>query len=310
MSDANLSNVEDPLQTAPPVEKRHFKGRAVPFVLLRMCIYVAIATGISFALQWVAAALSGGVRSFYSPRILAISEGALMAGALAAGLIMSQLEARPFGDYGLPLRFAFRKLFWQGALFGLIEISAVIGVIAALGSYHFGALAIHGAQVLRWATFWGACFVIVALYEEFMFRGYLQFTLTQATGFWPAALLLSVAFGYVHRGNPGESKLGLAGVMLVGLFWCFTLRRTGSLWFAVGMHAGFDFGETFLYSVPDSGMVFPGHLSNATLAGPVWLTGGSAGPEASWCDFIVLLLFFLVFHRLYPRPRFDQAHPH
>jgi hypothetical protein len=66
------------------------------------------------------------------------------------------------------------------------------------------------------------------------------------------------------------------------------------------MHASFDFGETFLYSVPDSGQVFQGHLSNATLAGPTWLTGGYTGPEASVCDFIVLLLFFYLFHRLYP----------
>jgi hypothetical protein len=67
------------------------------------------------------------------------------------------------------------------------------------------------------------------------------------------------------------------------------------------MHASFDFGETFLYSVPDSGVVFSGHLSNATLAGPWWLTGGSTGPEASVCDFIMLLVFFYVFHRLYRR---------
>jgi uncharacterized protein len=300
MSDPHVRNVEGPPQTIPPPEKQPFKRQGIPFVLLRICLYVALAMGITFALQWIAAALLGGVRSLYSPRILAISEGALMAGALGAGLIMSQLEARPFGDYGLPLRFAFGRFFWQGALFGLIEVSALIGIIAMLGSYHFGSLAIHGIQVLRWATFWGACFVVVALYEEFMFRGYLQFALTQPAGFWPAALLLSIAFGYVHRGNPGESKLGVAGVMLVGLFWCFTLRRTGNLWFAVGMHASFDFGETFLYSVPDSGMVFPGHLSNATLAGPGWLTGGSAGPEASLCDFVILLVFFFVFHRLYP----------
>jgi membrane protease YdiL (CAAX protease family) len=218
---------------------------------------------------------------------------------------MAKLEARPFGGYGLPGRLAFGKLFWQGALFGLIEISAVIAVIAMLGSYHFGGLAIHGVQLLRWAIFWAACFVMVALYEEFTFRGYLQFTMTQVIRFWPAAVLLSLAFGFVHRGNPGESKWGLAGVVLVGLFWCLTLRRTGNLWFAVGMHASFDFGETFLYSVPDSGMVFPGHLSNATLAGPAWLTGGSAGPEASVCDFVILLAFFCVFHRLYP-PRTYQ----
>lgn len=300
MNDAHLSNVEGSPPTIPRRKNRFFKGQAIPFVLLRICIYIALAAGISFALQWIAAGLSGGERSIYSPKVLAMSEAALMVGALAAGLVMSQLEGRPFGDYGLPVRSAFGKLFWQGALFGLIEISAVIGVIAALGSYHFGSLAIHGVQLLRWAAFWGMGFVIVALYEEFMFRGYLQFALTQAAGFWPAALLLSIGFGLVHRGNPGESKLGLAGVMLVGLFWCLTLRRTGSLWFAVGMHASFDFGETFLYSVPDSGIVFPGHLSNATLAGPAWLTGGSAGPEASLGDFVVLLLFFYVFHRLYP----------
>jgi membrane protease YdiL (CAAX protease family) len=94
--------------------------------------------------------------------------------------------------------------------------------------------------------------------------------------------------------------MGGAGVVLTGLFWCLALRRTGNLWFAVGMHASFDFGETFLYSVPDSGVVFPGHLSNATLAGPTWLTGGSAGPEASVCDFTMLLIFFYVFHRVYP----------
>jgi hypothetical protein len=66
------------------------------------------------------------------------------------------------------------------------------------------------------------------------------------------------------------------------------------------MHASFDFAETFLYSVPDSGMIFPGHLSNATLQGPAWLTGGTAGPEASVLDFLVLAVFFYVFHRLFP----------
>jgi membrane protease YdiL (CAAX protease family) len=306
-TDATLLNPEGPPQTSPPpAGHRIFQSQSLLFVLLRIFIYIALSTGITFALQWIMAALMPGERSLYSPKILTISEGSLLAGAFAAGVAMSQLEGRSFGDYGLPLQGAFGKLFWQGALFGLTEISAVIGAIAALGTYHFGSLAIHGTELLRWAAFWGAFFVLVGLYEEFAFRGYVQFTLAQAVRFWPAAVVLSIAFGLVHSTNPGENKLGLAGVMLTGLFWCLTLRRTGNLWFAVGMHASFDFGETFLYSVPDSGMVFPGHLSNATLAGPRWLTGGSAGPEASVCDFIMLLLFFYVFHRLYP-PRTQRS---
>ena len=301
MSDVGLLNPESsPRTNPPPAEHGVFQSQSLLFVLLRVGIYIALAEGITSALQWIMVTLSAGERSLYSPRILTISEGSLLAGVFAAGVAMSLLEGRSFGDYGLPLRGAFGKLFWQGALFGLAEISAVIGVIATFGSYHFGDLAIHGANLLRWAAFWGAFFVLVGLYEEFAFRGYVQFTLAQAVSFWPAAVLLSAAFGFVHRTNQGESKMGLAGIVLTGLFWCLTLRRTGNLWFAVGMHASFDFGETFLYSVPDSGYIFPGHLSNATLAGPAWLTGGSAGPEASVCDFIMLLIFFYVFQRLYP----------
>jgi membrane protease YdiL (CAAX protease family) len=301
MTDATFLNSEGSPQTSPPpAEKGVFQSQSLLFVFLRICIYVALATGISFALQWIMATLLTGERSLYSPKSLLIAEGSSFASLFAAGVAMSRLEGRSFGDYGLPARGAFGKLFWQGALFGLAEISAVIGAIATLGSYHFGTLAIHGADLLRWAAFWGVFFVLVGLYEEFAFRGYVQFTLAQAIRFWPAAVLLSIAFGLVHITNPGESGLGVAGVMLTGFLWCFTLRRTGNLWFAVGMHASFDFGETFLYSVPDSGVVFPGHLSNATLAGPGWLTGGSTGPEASLCDFIVLLVLFYVFHRLYP----------
>ena len=301
MSDVSSLSPEGPPQLSPPpAERGVFHTHSLLFVLLRIGMYFALAEGVSYALQWIMVALSPGEISIYSPKILTISEGSSLAGAFAAGIAMSQLEGRTFGDYGLPLRGAFGKLFWQGALFGLAEISAVIGVIATFGYYHFGGLAIHGVDLFRWAAFWGAFFVLVGLYEEFAFRGYVQFTLAQAVGFWPAAVLLSAAFGFVHRSNPGESKMGLAGVVLTGLLWCFSLRRTGNLWFAVGMHASFDFGETFLYSVPDSGVVFRGHLSNATLAGPAWLTGGSAGPEGSVCDFAMLLISFYVFHRLYP----------
>jgi membrane protease YdiL (CAAX protease family) len=226
-----------------------------------------------------------------------------LAGFLAAFLaawIMSRLEQRPMGIYGLPARGAFGKQFWLGCLFGLGEIVMLIGLIAAFGGYSLGSLTGHGVEIAKWALFWGVFFVVVALFEEFFFRGYSLYTLADGIGFWPAAVLLAVSFGLVHKTNPGENWVGVAGVVLVGLFWSFTLKRTGSLWFALGMHASFDFGETFLFSVPDSGMIFPGHLSNAALRGPNWLTGGTPGPEASVIDFLILTVFFFVFDRFYP----------
>jgi membrane protease YdiL (CAAX protease family) len=303
MTDSPLTNTEEStgaVVSSVPAEQSFFRSPALPFGFVRVCLYLILWEAITNALPWVARFFLHGTLSPYDPQLLMVGESVALIGAFSSAWVMSRLEGRAFGAYGLPLRGAFGKFFSQGALFGLTEISVVVGAMAALGSYHFGAIAIHGAQLLHWAIFWTIFFILVGLYEEFAFRGYVQFTLAQGLSFWPVAVLLSIVFGLVHAKNPGETWVGIAGIVLTGLFWCFTLRRTGSLWFAVGMHATFDFGETFLYSVPDSGVIFPGHLSNATLAGPTWLTGGTAGPEASLFDFLVLLLFFYGFHRLYP----------
>ena len=315
MTDPPLTNMETPSPPAIPgalPEQRFFRSPALPFVFVRVCLYLLAGYAITHALYWGAQFLLGRGLSSYNPQVLMTGEVINLVGVFSAAWLMSRLERRDFGSYGLPLRGAFGKLFWQGALFGLTEVSAVIGSMAALGFYHFGAVVVHGNEFLRWAIFWSAFFLVVGFYEEFAFRGYVQFTLAQGMRFWPAAILLSILFGLVHTGsgNYGETWVGIAGIVLTGLFWSFTLRRTGNLWFAVGMHAAFDFGETFLYSVPDSGVMFPGHLSSATLAGPTWLTGGTAGPEASVFDFLILLLFFYVVHRLYPPIAESKSPPH
>jgi uncharacterized protein len=266
----------------------------------RLLLYVFFVATLGFSALILISQLVVPERGGFSLMNQFLQDSSGFVAALAAALIMAQIEKRPVGIYGLPVKNAFKSLFWQGYLFGLIEISVVIGLMALCGGYSFGPSALHGMEIVRWGFSWAVCFLFVAFYEEFLFRGYTQFTLSEGIGFWPAAAVLSILFGLAHHSNSGENSIGLAGVMLVGLFWSFTLRRTGNLWFAVGMHAGFDFGETFVFSVPDSGMVFSGHLSNAVLHGPAWLTGGTPGPEASVFDFAILIAFFFIFHRLHP----------
>jgi hypothetical protein len=60
-----------------------------------------------------------------------------------------------------------------------------------------------------------------------------------------------------------------------------------------------DWGESFLYSVPDSGGVAPGHLLHSSLQGPRWLTGGSVGPEGSVFLFVLLAVMWVAFDRVY-----------
>jgi membrane protease YdiL (CAAX protease family) len=266
----------------------------------RLLIYLALVAAIGFSTGQLLSHVVPPQHGRISPGLLLLQESLFFGVVFGAALIMARLESRPAGVYGLPPLGAFGKLFWQGWLLGLCEVTALVGLIAVFGGYSFGGLAVHGGALLRWALLWAVFFVAVGLFEEFLFRGYTQFTLADGIGFWPAALLLSGGFGAIHLKNPGEGWVGAASVVVVGLFFALTLRRTGNLWFAVGLHASFDFGETFLYSVPNSGIVFEGHLSNATLHGAKWLTGGSVGPEGSVFSFLTMGLLCLVVHLAFP----------
>jgi membrane protease YdiL (CAAX protease family) len=159
-------------------------------------------------------------------------------------------------------------------------------------------------RVDKFAVFCGGFFLVVGFFEEFLLRGYSQFTLATGMGFWPAAGLLSVIFAVMHTGNPGETFIGLVAVAAIGLFFCLTLRRTGNLWFAVGFHASFDWGESYLYSVPDSGTTVTGHLLNSSFHGSRWITGGTVGPEGSVLVYVVIALLWVAFDRVYPEVKY------
>lgn len=266
----------------------------------RLVIYICILAALWVASMVLAAQFLRPARDSFSPWILLARESVSFGVAFGAARLMAGLEGRSVSSYGLPFRGAFGKLFWLGCLIGLCEISLLMAGIAAFGGYSFGQIALHGTGLWNLAVAWALVFVVVGLFEEFLFRGYTQYTLSEGIGYWPAAMVLSASFGMVHLQNSGEGWIGVAGVFTVGLVFCFALKRTGNLWFCVGLHAAFDFGETFLFSVPNSGIVFEGHLSNATLHGPLWLTGGTAGPEGTVFSFLTMGLVALVVHFLFP----------
>ena len=249
-----------------------------------------------------------GAQAFTASFVL-IQEGILVIALFVAALVMSKIEQRPMAQYGLPASEAFRGRFWVGAVWGILAITATMLLIAALHGFSFGSVALSGRALVGYALAWAIAFLLTGFSEEFLFRGYSQFTLGGGMGFWPAAIFLSLLFGAGHLQNPGEAWPGALAAAYIGFFFCFTLRRTGNIWFAVGLHAAWDYGETFVYGVPDSGFAAPGHLLSSSFHGPRWLTGGKVGPEASVACFVVISLMFLVFHFVYPAKRKTLAAP-
>lgn len=112
------------------------------------------------------------------------------------------------------------------------------GAASVLASLVF--LSVMGMGQLTWVGFDGwkiAGNVFSNFYEEVIYRGFLLAGLTVLVGFWPAAILTSVAFGFSHDQYPLALQCLIMGVSVM---WCWLVRRTRSLWAAWGAHMVVD----------------------------------------------------------------------
>src|ERR1700678_2663430 len=188
--------------------------------------------------------------------------------------MVARMEKRPLAAYGMPPDKAFGARFWEGCVWGFAMLSAVLLVIRLTGHFQIDSVALSGGAIFKYALGWALVFYAVAIGEEFIFRGYLLFVYTRGVRFWYSSLILSCLFGAAHLGNPHENVLGIVQVVVVGMIFCLTIRRTGTLWLAVGFHAAWDWAQTFFYGTADSGLLGVGRFLNSSVRGPGWLTGG------------------------------------
>jgi hypothetical protein len=228
---------------------------------------------------------STAVHFFYGkkldPAIAALVGTPILAiAALVATFVMARLTRQPFLRFGLGGRHGLRNLL-LGIASGIALLAILLQAMQAMGGLSFGPVAEDGAALLRWGSIYGTLFVVVALSEELIFRGFALVSLSRAVSFWPAAVILSLLFGGLHLGNGGEDIAGALAAALFGLVMAITFKWTGSLWLAIGVHAGWDYAESFIFGVPDSGQTLAGRAMHPSFHGPLWLTGGSVGPEGS-----------------------------
>jgi membrane protease YdiL (CAAX protease family) len=242
-------------------------------------------------LERVASALD--VRGL-SPGTVVFFETINLATALLLTWIFARYEHRRVDSYGLPMREAFAARYWEGFGVGVVNAGAVALGMIALGGMTIHGLSLHGWEIPRAALAWlGAC-VLVGVAEELLFRGYLLQTLWKSLGFWPAAILISAWFAADHYFfKQGENVWDVITLVTVGLWACYSVLRTGTLWLAVGYHASFDYMQLFVIGTRNGSVAPVDHLLNASFQGPAWVTGGVLGTEASLLMYPSLALLFL-----------------
>lgn len=187
-----------------------------------------------------------------------------------------------------------RELAWSGAggellrgiAFGFVLFSAVTGGVALLGGFSIAGVRGIGNlwEMLAVAIFSG-------FYEEVIFRGVFMRHLESLAGTLAAIAVTSAFFGLAHMANPNSSLFAAFAIaveagILLGAAYLVTRR----LWLAIGLHAGWNFTQGWVYSIPVSGTGEPEGLLVTVRDGPEWLTGGAFGLEASAVALVVATL--------------------
>lgn len=235
----------------------------------------------------------------FRPTLILLVEAVTAFAALAATLVVMAVGRRSLRELGFGVRSGGRLLL-GGSILGTAAPMLLIAAIVAFGGFTFGSVAMPGTQAAAYALAWLAAMFALGFAEELTFRGPGFALLGQSIGQWPAALALSALFVLAHTDKPHENAADLTSVGLLGLFMAFSVIRTGSIWFAVGFHALFDYVALYVLGAPNTankaGQPIATRLLTGGYHGPAWLTGGVLGIEASWLIFPIIALLFLGFH--------------
>jgi hypothetical protein len=306
----------------PPTLRRVFVGKDGLRAGWSLLIFIAIMAVLMVSAHFIALKVHPvNPKSAKTPSEITLTFGLVNEAipflfVLFAAWIMSKIERRPNGVYGLG---GSRKMpqFFAGLAWGVSCLSLLVFTLWKTGLLVFDRRLLFGTDVLRYGLMWLLGFLLVGLLEEYLTRGYLQYTLTrglagiyqsifktrhsQLLGFWTSAVFFSILFGMGHSGNPGESPIGLLAAGLAAMVFCFSLWRTGSLWWAIGFHASWDWAQSFLYGVADSGLMVQHHLMATHPVGKPILSGGATGPEGSIFILAILALICVIIVLTLPR---------
>lgn len=187
--------------------------------------------------------------------------------------------------------------FALGLATGVAVMGVSIVLIIVSGNAQLAYLQDSLRIALAYGLGWIATSIIGAAAEELFFRG-LVFSAVDRIGGRTAAIVISaLAFSWTHVSNDGASLIWLVRLFLQGILLAYAVVRTGSLWWSIAYHAGWNWASAPLFGAAGSGYANEGHFFTFTPTGSEWITGGPVGPEGSVLAYAAMLAAFYLLMR-------------
>jgi len=195
--------------------------------------------------------------------------------------------------YELSFSMMFTELL-AGIICGALIIMLVVGILAIPGYYSIEKF--NSADILIHGFF---RFANGAFFEELLFRLIIFKLMEEYLGSWISLLLGAMFFGVAHIFNQNATLWSVFAIALeAGILLTLAFMFTRRIWMAFGIHFGWNFVQATVFGLPASGMSFPGLIS-PELTGPIWITGGEFGVEASVITLALgLILSFILLKKV------------
>ena len=135
-----------------------------------------------------------------------------------------------------------------------------------------------------------------AAFEEILFRGIIFRLLEEKTGSIIALFISALIFGALHLFNENSTIFSAVSVAVeAGILLAAAYIYARNLWLPIFLHFGWNFVESGIFGVANSGNEVTTSLFTSKLSGPEFLTGGGFGPENSIQAVVFGLIAALIF---------------
>jgi uncharacterized protein len=142
-------------------------------------------------------------------------------------------------------------------------------------------------------------FMLISWLEEISFRAYILGNLMESFGKYTALFISSVLFALFHMFNPGMAVMPFVNLILAGLLLGLVYIHTGTIWYALGLHFGWNFFQGPVFGFPVSGIEMKGLISQQPAWGGHLISGGNFGFEGSVFCSILIIIFLILPGRYY-----------